>query len=425
MKYFKDENVRKKIFTGIILISFFFVLYNIQYIWTAAGKLVGIILPFIIGAAIAFVLNVPMRNIEKLFFRNKEKFSGDGWAAVRRILALICTLLLTIIVISLLLYMIIPQLADTISQLVKQIPGGIKQVTKWANEKFRNEPIIQQTIQDIADDWQNILEKVFALLKNSINSVLEGGINAVTGIVSGVFNFIVGFIFALYILIQKEKLGTQARMIVYAFFEEDKAKEIFEVAALSAKTFANFISGQCTEAVILASMFCISMTVMGLPYALLIGLLIGATSLVPIVGSFIGCFIGALLIVMISPVKALIFIILFLVIQQIEGNLIYPKVVGDSVGLPGIWVLVSVTLGGSLFGVTGMIVFIPLVSVAYSLFRRYVYSRLEEKNMKEELKREEEENSVFRDKRREKAVQKIEAAQKKASAKRRKRKHRQ
>ena len=214
-------------------------------------------------------------------------------------------------------------------------------------------------------------------------------------------------------------------MIVYAFFEEDKAKEIFEVAALSAKTFANFISGQCTEAVILASMFCISMTVMGLPYALLIGLLIGATSLVPIVGSFIGCFIGALLIVMISPVKALIFIILFLVIQQIEGNLIYPKVVGDSVGLPGIWVLVSVTLGGSLFGVTGMIVFIPLVSVAYSLFRRYVYSRLEEKNMKEELKREEEENSVFRDKRREKAVQKIEAAQKKASAKRRKRKHRQ
>ena len=187
MKYFKDENVRKKIFTGIILISFFFVLYNIQYIWTAAGKLVGIILPFIIGAAIAFVLNVPMRNIEKLFFRNKEKFSGDGWAAVRRILALICTLLLTIIVISLLLYMIIPQLADTISQLVKQIPGGIKQVTKWANEKFSNEPIIQQTIQDIADDWQNILEKIFALLKNSINSVLEGGINAVTGIVSGVF----------------------------------------------------------------------------------------------------------------------------------------------------------------------------------------------------------------------------------------------
>ena len=383
MKYLKDENVRKKLFVGISLIVFFFVCYNIETIWGGLGKLLDIILPFIVGAAIAFILNVPMRWIEKGILRNRDKFSGSKWGGLRRGLALMITLLLAALLITLLSYMIIPQLASTISQLVKQVPTGIKKVTAWTEEKFKNEPVIQQIIQELADDWQTILEKIIGVVKDSVNTALEGGINAVTGIVSGVFNFAIGFIFAMYILVQKEKLGTQAEMILYAMCEDKTADEVVAVASLASKTFANFISGQCAEALILAGMFSISMTVMGLPYAVLIGLLIGATSLIPIVGTFIGCFIGALLIILVDPMKALMFIILFIILQQIEGKLIYPKVVGDSVGLPGIWVLVSVTLGGSLFGVTGIVTFIPLVSVAYSLFRRYIYGKLGDKDIVE------------------------------------------
>ena len=383
MKYFKDENVKKNIFTGGCLIILFFLIYNIKYIWGAAGHLMKIFVPFIVGAAIAFVLNVPMRWVEKGLFRNKDKFSGPMWAGVRRALALVITLLLTTIIIALLLYMVIPQLAESIGQLIKQIPSGIRTLTAWADKEFSERPIIQQTIDELAEDWQDILEKAMGILKKTVNSVVEGGVNAITGIVSGVFNFIVGLIFSLYILVQKEKLGDQAKKIIYALFRKPVADEIMAVAKMSAKTFANFISGQCVEAVILASMFCLSMTIIGLPYAMLVGLLIGVMNLIPIAGAFIGCGIGALLILLVDPMKALIFIVLFIVLQQIEGNLIYPKVVGESVGLPGIWVLVSVTVGGSIFGVKGMVCFIPLVSVCYSLFRRFIYKRLGERNLVE------------------------------------------
>ena len=381
MRFLKDEKVRKSLFTGTCLICIYFIIYNIRYIWDAAEKLMDIFVPFIVGAAIAFVLNVPMRWIEKGILRNREKFSGEKWDGLRRALALIITLLFTIIIISLLVYMVVPQLAVSIGQLIKQIPAGIKSLTEWADKEFSSKPIIQQMIDGFAKDWQSILEKLMGYMKKAINSALEGGINAITGIVSGLISFIVGFIFSLYVLVQKEKLGDQAKKIVYALFSKEMADEIMAVAKMSSRTFANFISGQCMEAVILASMFCVSMTIIGLPYAMLIGLLIGVMNLIPIVGAFIGCGIGALLILLVDPMKALIFVILFIVLQQIEGNLIYPKVVGDSVGLPGIWVLVSVTVGGSLFGVKGMVVFIPLVSVMYSLFRRLIYGRLKKKEL--------------------------------------------
>ncbi|MBR6155485.1 MAG: AI-2E family transporter [Lachnospiraceae bacterium] len=389
MNYWKDENVRKKIFTGVFLIVFFFVCYNISVIWKWIGKLFGILLPFIIGAAIAFVLNVPMRWIEKGLFRNREKFSGRRWAGVRRALALVLTLVLAILILTLLSYMIIPLLLTTIGQLIKQIPPGIRNITEVVEAQFNNIPMSREIIENFADDWKAILEKMMGVLTDTINGVVEEGINAVSGILSGVFNFLVGFIFSLYILAQKEKLAMQAKMILYALFEKKTADEVASVAALTEKTFASFISGQCTEALILTGMFSISMAVMKLPYALLIGLLIGATSLIPVVGTFIGCVIGALLILLVNPMQALIFIILFIVLQQIEGNLIYPKVVGDSIGLPGIWVLLSVTVGGSLFGVKGIILFIPLVSVVYSLFRKYIYGKLREKNIEDSFDYEE------------------------------------
>ena len=381
MNYLKDEGVKRKIFIGIVLISFFFVMFYIKNIWDFLGTLVNVLGPFIVGSAIAFVINVPMSALEKHIFGNEEKFSGPKWALRRRVIAMIITFLIAIILIALILYMLIPQLAQTIGQLLKQIPEGINQVTMWANKQFGNNETVMGIIDDLVDNWQNLLEKTFGILKNSINSIVEGGINAVSGIVSGVVSFIIGIVFSIYVLAQKDSLGTHAKKIIYAVFEKNKADWLMRIAKLSSKTFANFISGQCVEALILASMFCLSMTIFRLPYAMLVGVLIGVLSLVPIVGSFIGCAIGALLIILVDPMKALVFVILFIVLQQIEGNLIYPKVVGSSVGLPGIWVLVSVTVGGSLFGVGGMIVVIPLVSIFYTSFRSCVYDLLRNKNM--------------------------------------------
>jgi len=390
MKYLKDEKVRKVVFTGLILIIVYFAFFHIEKIWKACKSMGNVFMPFFLGAAIAFVLNVPLRWVERGLFKNREKYSGRRWNGLRRGLALIITILGAFVFLALLIYMVAPQLGDTVSQLVKQIPTGIKNISTWADDTFNRYPVIQEIIDELAESWQEILESLTASIKTTVNGALEGGINAVTGIVSGVVNFLIGFIFSLYILVQKEKLGIQAKKILYAFFDDKFVNEILEVAELASKTFSNFISGQCVEAMILGLMFGLSMLILGLPYASLISVLIGALSLIPIVGAFIGCGIGVLLILLVSPVKALIFLGLFLILQQIEGNLIYPKVVGGSVGLPGIWVLVSVTVGGNLFGVKGMVVVIPLVSVCYALFRRYVYKKLEEKGVDKNLGVEEE-----------------------------------
>lgn len=207
-------------------------------------------------------------------------------------------------------------------------------------------------------------------------------LSAAISIVSGVANFCIGFVFAVYVLLTKETLAKQAGRLLMAYLPESLYENIVKVASLTEKTFSNFLAGQCVEAVILGTMFFLTLTVMRLPYALLIGVLIAFTALIPIFGAFVGCIVGAFLILMVSPVKALVFLVVFQVLQQIEGNLIYPHVVGGSVGLPSIWVLVAVTLGGSAMGVMGMLVFIPLCSVLYTLLKGAVHNRLNQKRMK-------------------------------------------
>lgn len=216
------------------------------------------------------------------------------------------------------------------------------------------------------------------------NYILDSTFSVAKNIVSSVATFFIAFVFACYILLQKEKLSVQVRKILYAYLPEKKVGTVLAVCSLAYKTFSNFLTGQCVEALILGLMFFVTMSVIRLPYALLVGILIAFTALIPIFGAFIGCVVGAFLILMVAPVKALIFVVMFLVLQQIEGNLIYPKVVGNSVGLPSIWVLAAVSIGGSLMGVVGMLIFIPLVSVVYTLFRGDVYRRLAEKGITEE-----------------------------------------
>ena len=231
-------------------------------------------------------------------------------------------------------------------------------------------------------NWDNILTTIIDFFRHGAGSVLGSTYQAAKGIVSGMATFFIAFVFACYILLQKKKLAVQIRKVMYAYLKTEQVEKILDVCSLTYKTFSSFLTGQCMEAVILGTMFFVTMGLLKFPYALLVGMLIAVTALVPIFGAFIGCAVGVFLIVMVSPVKALAFIVLFLVLQQIEGNLIYPHVVGNSVGLPSMWVLVAVTLGSSLMGIVGMLVFIPITSVIYSLLRRSVYTRLEQKKIK-------------------------------------------
>ena len=214
--------------------------------------------------------------------------------------------------------------------------------------------------------------------------IINGGIGAISGFFSGITNFFIGFVFSVYVLFQKEKLASQCKKLMYVCMPESRADKIIEVLRLTNTTFSNFLSGQCLEACILGTMFVITLSILRMPYALLIGIIIAVSALIPIVGAFIGCIVGVILIMMTSPLKALIFVGVFLILQQIEGNLIYPHVVGSSVGLPGIWVLVAVTIGGNLFGIMGMLTFIPISSVCYALLRTYVNRKVEEKEIDRE-----------------------------------------
>ncbi|MBO6166289.1 MAG: AI-2E family transporter [Eubacterium sp.] len=381
MGLFKDKKAMRIVKAGSVLILLYFVLNNLGMLFGVLRKVIKVCMPFIIGAAMAYILNVPMRRVEQGFFRNREKYNGEKWDKRRRVIALTITLFLTILVFALVAYLVIPQLIDTIAQLVRQIPSGIKNVTKWAEGLFVKYPDIYEKIESWAADWQNILQKVMIFVRDKLSDILAGGINAVSGIVSGLLNFIIGFIFSIYILLQKEKLSDQCMKLLYTFLEKKHADWWMNVADRADKTFTGFVSGQCVEAIIIGIMFFIVMTIFRLPYTLLISITIAVLALIPIVGTIIGCLVGCILILLVAPVKVLVFVIIFIVIQQIEGNFIYPFVVGNSVGLPGIWVLVSLTVGGSLFGVAGMVVFIPLVSVLYALFREYVHDKLMEKGM--------------------------------------------
>ena len=381
MGLFNDKKAMRIIKTGSILILLYFILNNIGMIFGAFGKITKVCMPFIIGAALAYILNVPMRRVEQVIFKNRKRFSGEKWDKRRRALALTITLFLTILVFSLAAYLVIPQLIDTIAQLVRQIPTGIKNVTAWAEGLFAKYPDVYQTIEEWAANWQSILEKIMIFLKDRLSNILAGGISAVSGIVSGLLNFIIGFIFAIYILLQKEKLSDQCMKMLYTFLDKKHADWWMQVADRADVTFTGFVSGQCVEAIIIGIMFFIVMSIFRLPYTLLISITIAVLALIPIVGTIIGCLVGCVLILLVAPVKVLVFVVIFVVIQQIEGNFIYPFVVGNSVGLPGIWVLVSLTVGGSLFGVAGMVVFIPLVSVLYALLREYVHGKLMEKGL--------------------------------------------
>lgn len=374
------------VFTALLVVAlwkFDVVLGVLKTIW-------DIIFPFVLGGAIAFLTNVPMSFLEKKIFENVKK-KNKIVRKLKRPISLILTIVLVVGVIALVMFGVIPQLTRTMGTLVTSINDFIPQMQSWIGEFFHNNQEIMNLVDQIEFDPDQAIKWGISLLGNGAGNMMNTTMSAVGSIVSGVATFFIAFSFACYILFQKEKLHIQIRKVFFAFLPRQKADTFLKVCSLTYRTFANFLAGQCLEAVILGSMFVVTLSILRMPYALLIGILIAFTALIPIFGAFIGCAVGSFLIFMVNPQQAILFVIVFLVLQQIEGNLIYPHVVGESVGLPSIWVLAAVTIGGNLMGIVGMLVFIPLLSVLYTIFREFVYLRLKKQNIKQVTKTEIEE----------------------------------
>ena len=331
-----------------------------------------ILSPFITGAVIAFVLNLPMNLVEKKLL---AKWNGRAAQKLKRPISMVLALLTVILIIILVLIAVIPQLSNTIIVLGNKIPDFMDNVLIWLEQLSRDYPQLEEEVAKLAEieiDWVQIGDSILSFLKNGVGNALTSTFSVATGIIGGVADLVISLIFALYILSQKEKLENQGRRILVAYLPERIEQKVEHIFALLYRNFSKFITGLCLEAVILGTMFVITMTLFRMPYAVMVGVLIAFTALIPIVGAFIGCAVGTFLILIENPLQAFVFLILFLVLQQLEGNLIYPRVVGNSVGLPSIWVLMAVSVGGSLFGVAGMLTFIPLMSTGYALLRESV-----------------------------------------------------
>jgi len=344
-------------------------------------KGMALLKPFAIGGALAFIMNVLLRQIEEKLFAPLNRKNLPWWNRCRRAVCIVLTIILLAGLIFILLFMIVPEIVRTGQMLAAQLPGQLDRFFTWVQAWLTSLQIPIETFQTIDIDWNKVVGVVTNSVKNGGLAVFNTTVGITSSVVGWVTNLFLGAVFSIYLLLQKEQLGAQLTNAMLAFLPKEKVERALEIGRLSNRIFGKFVSGQCTEAVILGVLCFMGMTIFSMPYAMMVSVVVGATALIPMFGAFIGSFIGAFLILMVDPMQAVWFLVYIVVLQNLEGNLIYPRVVGKSVGLPGIWVLVAVTIGGSLWGVMGIILSVPACSVLYSLFRQLVRDRLRKKRL--------------------------------------------
>ena len=371
-----------RIFLSVLgCIAFYWILHETDRVRQFFEFFGNIFSLFLVGGVLAFILNVPMRAIEtKLKFIKSEK--------ILRIVAILLTLLAIALVIAGVVMLLIPQIKDTVDLLLTQLPDFYLRVQGQVYEFLAAHPELNEWVNSSIDleqfDWSAILEKIAGFVSSGVGTVISGAVAAVKDIFGVVFNMVISIVFAFYCLACKETLARQGRRLAYCLLKEKNADFLVRVMRMTNAAFSNFVTGQCLEAVILGLMFVPTMALFKMPYIPLICVLITVTALVPLVGAFVGCALGAFFILVADPMLAVAFVIMFLVIQQIEGNMIYPRVVGESIGLPGMWVLLAVAVGGGTMGVAGMFLMVPFASVLYTLLREFAHNRLAERNISPE-----------------------------------------
>ncbi|MFU7514284.1 AI-2E family transporter [Clostridium sp. HCS.1] len=373
-----NKKFKENLLLGTYLLILYFILLNIKWVMVALGSIIGIISPFITAFAMAFVLNLPMKFFEDKVFNFLDKEKSSFVRGLKRPLSILATFVTVIGLIVALILFVVPQIASSLSTLLDAVPGYIDSFEKLLNQYLSSTEILQNIYDTLMNTWQELL-KYFA---NFLSTSFTGILNTTVSITSGFINFILSLVLTIYMLASKETLIYQIKKVLYAFLNHTIVDKILSIGRLTNTTFAKFITGQCIEAVILGVLCFLGMTIFKMPYSLLVSVLIGVTALIPVFGAFIGTIPAVFLILIINPIQALWFIVFILCLQQFEGNIIYPRVVGNSVGLSAIWVMLAMLVGGSTLGLIGMLIGIPLFSVAYQLIKDYTNKRLNKKEVK-------------------------------------------
>lgn len=356
--------------------AFYMALKNLYLLPYLVDSVIGIVGPVLAGFAIAFVLNVLMVQIENRLFLPLNRHCKKIWPKLRRAVSIVLTLVIVLGLIALVLFIVIPELVRTITNLTNNIPPFFNKLQEALTNLNRQHPQIAEYSRNININWTNISQMIAEYGQKFASNLLGSTVTVTTNVFHGAISLVLSFVISINVLAQKEKLCSQAEKVIYAYLPLRYADSVHRIFHLTNRAFYNFIAGTCTEACILGTLCFIGMNIFHFPYALLISVFVAFMALIPILGSFFSTVIGALLILIVSPIQALWYIVFFVVLQQLEGNLIYPRVVGYRVGLPAIWVLAAVTIGGSAFGIPGMVINIPVCSVLYTLLREDVGKRL-------------------------------------------------
>ncbi len=387
----KEKSGMKRHVIGYILLIAALVLaiQNITVVLAVFAELLGVLKPLTLGCVMAYILNILMKKIEKLYFPKSESQLINR---TKRGVCIVLSMLLVVGILGLVIGLVVPELVRAFIVIGEGIPVYFEKVQEWLMKHSDQFPVIEEYISSLEIDWQQIVKNVASYVTSGVSGILNSTFSVVAVIAGSVVNFVIALIFAVYILVSKEKLTVQVKKILCAYLPEKKTERIFEIAAVADNTFSSFIIGQCTEAVILGSLCTIGMWILRFPYAPMTGAFIGVTALIPVAGAYIGAGVGAFMILTVDPMKAVLFLVFIVCLQQLEGNLIYPRVVGSSVGLPALWVLAAVTVGGGINGIFGMLLGVPVAATFYKLLRDDVNKRadrIEERRKTEMIQAEE------------------------------------
>lgn len=348
-----------------------FLLYVCIYYWQDAARLLAALfsasVPLLLGCAVAYMINILMNFYEDHYFTKSAK---PLIVKSRRIVCMIGAIITVLAIIALVICLIVPQISSGVQLLLAEIPNAVERLVEWVDKKG----ILPENLEEqlAAVDWQSKIEQIMSVLVSGLGSAADIIVRVASSVVSGVVTAFMAVIFAVYLLMGKDTIGSQCKRVMNRYLKKSRYDKIMHILTVADDCFHRYIVGQCTEAVILGVLCTIGMLILRLPYATMVGALIAFTALIPVAGAYIGGGLGAFMIFTVSPVKAVIFLVFLVILQQVEGNLIYPRVVGSSIGLPAIWVLAAVTVGGGILGIAGMLLGVPIAAVIYKLLREEV-----------------------------------------------------
>ena len=386
MNFLKNHETRRILFIITFTVLLTAAVFHMDVIMNTVDVILSITYPFIVGGIIAFILNVVLRQLELKLFKNVS-FQTKKGRSFKRPICLVLTIIIVLFVLFVVAFLLVPRFVEAIIVIVEQLSIFIPQAQQFFEKLLADNEDAVRFIESLNIDYEAMFRQVTNFLSRSASDLISNAFNIVSSFAGTLFSFFISFIFATYLLMQKEKLSLQLRLVMKAVLSERRQQQVERVLALSFDTFTNFVSGQGLEAVVLGTLVGTCCWIFGLSYSSVVGVIAALCSFIPMFGSMIALVVGTLIQLIVSPYQALFFLFMMLIIQQIDGNLIYPHIMGNRIGLPPMYVLIAFSVGGSLMGLFGMLLFIPITSILYDLFRDWVYERIakKEKDSKQEI----------------------------------------